>query len=391
MAKNANGLGSIYFDKNAKVWRGSITLGRDDRGKLKRKTFTGKTQKVVKEKMDKFNLEHNTDKYIEASKICFADFTEYWFNVYKRTVAESSARSRKQRLNSLFKYFPELNDVYVTDVTPQFLEEGIRKLIKRARIKSFTEYYRVPLNMILNFAVKKEYFRVNPLQKVDLAQFNSHKRTIKDKLAFSEQENQAILGELNRIYDEKLITVDIYYYPFYLLMFWTGMRNGEVCALKWEDIDFNNRIIHICRTLSKDIDGHYMIKDSTKTYNERYVYMHDEAYRILKFVKDNSKIFSNDEFVFVQYKDKSVYVTYDSIKSFIKRACENAGIGEISTHFLRHNFVSMLINKSVPVNIVRDLVGHKDVSMTLNVYTHSNPEIYKNALDKLNFNEPKTE
>ena len=382
MAKNANGMGSIYQDKNKNCWRGSITLGRDETGRLRRKTFTGRTQKIVKEKMDKFLLENKTEHFLEGSKVKLTDFTYYWFSIYSRKVSEASARGRAFALRNLFENFPGLKDVYVTDITPEFLEKGIYRFMENVGITDFTEYYRAPLTYLLDYGVKKDYFKVNPLKRIDLKQFTKTKTKIK-KLAFSQQEKEAFLGELERIYTEKLITVDIYYYPFYLFLFWTGLRAGEACALQWSDVDFENNRISVTKTISHNMENQYIIKQSTKTGLERYVYLHEEALRVLNYIKENEKIFSNDTFVFVQYKDKSRYITHDSLKTYIKHACRNAGITPVTAHFLRHNFISMLVNSGAPVTAVRELAGHKDLKTTLNTYSHSNADMLKDIMDKI--------
>ena len=382
MTKNANGLGSIYHDKTKNCWRGFITLGRDETGKLKRKSFSGKTQKIVKDKMDKFALEFMTEDYLEGTKIKMTDFAYQWFMIYKHHVSESSARSRVFALRNLFENFPGLMDAYVVDVTPRFLEKGIPVFMDKIGIEDFTEYYKAPLQFLLEFGVQKGYYKENPLSKVDLRPF-SKKKVKSKKLAFSQSERRVFLGELDRVYTDKFITIDNYYYPFYLFLYWTGLRLGEACALQWCNVDLEHNRILVDKTITRNMGNSYVIKESTKTGVDRYVYLHKEASRLLKFISDNREVFSNDTFVFVQYKDKSRYVTHDALKSTIKKICARAGITPVTAHFLRHNFISMLVNSGAPVTAVRELVGHSDLRTTLNTYSHSDVDMYKNMMDKI--------
>lgn len=381
MAKNANGLGSMYFDKSVGKWKGSITLGKDENGKQKRKTFTGRTQREVRDKISEFYKKYDAETYLKNSKVTFPEFCKIWYYQYENTVSEATIRVRICSLTNLINNFPKLKDVYVTDINEDFLIKGIREFLNQNGLKEFSEYYRITLRIVLNYAVKMHYLKYNPLDKINMREFKINKRKVKHSV-FSDIENELFINELNSIYTAKVLTISNYYYPYFLFLYWTGLRGREAAALMWEDIDFVNNTAYIGKTISQAISGH-TVKNSTKTGGDRIIYLHENAVKVLNFLLENKKDFSSDTYLFVQFKDKQKYITHDCIRLRFKELCNAVGIKPVTPHFLRHNFISMLMNKGVPVTVVRELAGHTDLNVTLNTYSHGNLTLMKDALQSL--------
>ena len=374
MAKNANGLGSIYFDKTSKIWRGSISLGRDEYGKLKRKTFTGKTQKVVKEKMDTFLKEFTPEVYLRAKKVLFRDYATFWYSKYKNNVSDASAISRGYALDTLLKKFPDLDSVYMSDLTVDFFSSRIPTFLKNIGDNDFTEHYRVPLKMICKSAIIDGYMDKNPIDLIK-ATYVSKKSMRKP---FTNEEQEKFLNELNKVYEDPDRSKR-FYYPFYLFLFWTGLRVGERSIVTWDDVDFVRGTIEINKTITKDINGGTKIKDTTKTKVHRTLILHPNALKVLKFQKEH-KEFSSDYYIFTKKEAPFEHMTPDASKRRLQVLCEELDIPKFTFHFLRHNFISMLMNSGAPVTAVRELAGHKNANTTLKVYFHSNEDTIKETL-----------
>lgn len=372
MAKNANGLGSIYYDKGAKTWRGSITLGRDISGKLKRKTFTGKTQKIVKDKMDKFNAEFNTENYIIYSKMTLCDLIKIWYRRYVLTVGESTIRSRKGALIKLFNENEELKTLSVTDFTKDYIDKNLNSYLNKHTSAIDT------LNLVLKFAIKNEYIKNDPLEVIKMTK---NKKTVKKKrYMLNKAEQKRFLDETSKFLKvTNLYSKGYYYYPMLYFMYWTGLRIGERCALTWDSINFDNNTVTIDKTVTMDSNSSYYIKNSTKTNLDRTIPLHEEALRVLKFLREHL-LYTGSEFVFPKKSNSYEFSTPNSARKALKRICENAGITPFSYHFLRHNFISMLLNSGASPVAVRELVGHESIKTTLDVYAHINNDILKDTI-----------
>lgn len=375
MAKNANGLGSIYYDKSAKTWRGSITLGRDISGKLKRKTFTGKTQKIVKDKMDKFNAEFNTKSYLLYNKMTLCDLVKIWYREYILVVGESTIRSRKNALIKLFNEHEELKTLFLIDLNRDYISKNLSFYLME-----HTSAYKA-LNLVLGFAVKNEYIKSNPLEVVQM--IKSKKKTIikKKRYMLSASEQKQFLDEASKFLDvANLCRRGYYYYPMVYFIYWTGLRIGERCALTWDSIDFKNSSVTINKTVTIDSNNMYYVKNTTKTNVDRIIPLHKEALRVLEFLQQYPSS-TGPEFVFPKKTNKTEFSTPNCARRALERICEDANIESFSYHFLRHNFVSMLLNSGASPIAVRSLAGHESSSTTLNVYAHVNNDILRNTIN----------
>lgn len=159
------------------------------------------------------------------------------------------------------------------------------------------------------------------------------------------------------------------YKDFFTLLFFTGMRRGELLALTTNDIDFVNNEININKSLNPK--NGYIHTDPKTTMSNRKIKMLDIVKNV--FIKYNSN--ENDKYIF----------GLENIKpTTLQRKCDNncklANINKnIRIHDFRHSFASMCIEKGVPIEITSSYLGHKKITTTLNIYAH----LYPNSQDKL--------
>ncbi|MEW6675413.1 MAG: site-specific integrase [Nitrospirota bacterium] len=139
----------------------------------------------------------------------------------------------------------------------------------------------------------------------------------------------------------------------------TGMRKGEILNLKWSDVDLKNRRITLTNTKNNEI---------------RIIPINDTFYQELINLKDNSQ----GEYVFCNAKKKP----FSDIKKAFVSALKRAGIKDFRFHDLRHTFGSHLVMKGVDLRTVQQLLGHKDIKMTMR-YSHLSPGHLQEAVVKL--------
>ncbi len=172
----------------------------------------------------------------------------------------------------------------------------------------------------------------------------------------------------------KLLILDIY----------TGLRVGELAALKWSDVDFEHRKLNV----SKNVVSTYnfsksegkkerIVQNSTKS-RDRVVPLNKSAISLLKEMYDSSS-------------DKSGYilggrkpVSANSLINTYKRVCKRAGIENCcGIHTLRHTFASLLFLKGVDIKVISEILGHADTGFTYNTYIHLTGNQTELAVEKL--------
>jgi len=156
-----------------------------------------------------------------------------------------------------------------------------------------------------------------------------------------------------------------HYHSMVLVALRTGMRLGELLALGWEDMSFENRTITVCRSITRGIVG------TPKSHKIRHIPMTDDVFATLSQMrKPSGKVWPGRGGTFHDYK---------AVYSALNRVREGAGVRHIGWHVLRHSFASQLAAAGVPVMAIKDLLGHSDINMTMR-YSHMSPSVLHSAV-----------
>ena len=165
---------------------------------------------------------------------------------------------------------------------------------------------------------------------------------------------------------------DLVYKVFFETLYFTGLRQGECLALKWKDISEN--YIDIYKTISKEkINDEYIINTPKTKSSIRKIRIDKNLIKELQKLKEYYKNiidFNNDWFVFGGINPLSP----TTIGRKRDKYCEISNIKKIRIHDFRHSHVSLLISKGVPITAISKRLGHSNIQMTLNTYTHLIPE-----------------
>lgn len=163
-----------------------------------------------------------------------------------------------------------------------------------------------------------------------------------------------------------------------IIAFRTGMRRGELLALKWEDIDFDLGYLQVRRSLVGETRDMIQIR-APKCGSFRRIRLCDTALLTLMERKEHV----SSDFVFTLPPDNRLIVPNNVSHNMVK-ACNRAGVRRRRFHDLRHTHATMLISRGVPLTAVSERMGHTDLTTTLRTYTHVIPDIQKVAVDILN-------
>lgn len=170
-----------------------------------------------------------------------------------------------------------------------------------------------------------------------------------------------------------------------LLSLYTGMRIGEVCALRWGDIDLQERVIYVTHTLQrvykKDLSGHgksHLLLSSPKSKTSaRCIPISQLLFPVLRKLNNDSP----DTF-FISGHEKSIEVR--TFRTFFEKFLQKNGIEKFNFHVLRHTFATRCIEAGADCKTVSELLGHASVNMTLNLYVHPQLEQKRRCVELLN-------
>lgn len=366
--KNPNGSHSVYKTKDGR-WVAQIVIGKSENGKLKYKRFTSDKQYVVIEKMREF--EQGFTQIKNANKSYLSDFlTGYIFNV-KKNVLKPSSFDREVRTGNLINKY--IGNYTFEQLSTQFIQtELINKLKDDNYSYSTIHKAYVLLNECLQYAVDTDKLEKNPCRLVKQP----------PKKMFDKKEIRWLSEDEIKLFKEQATAKyktgrDRYIYGLPIsLIIYTGLRCGELAALKWSDIDFENKKIYIRKNIVTIYDYENTerktrkvnLQASTKTSDGRTIPLIKSAEDILNSIKSKYQEINLDGFI-INNSDKMVHV--DTLSDSYTNIAKTAGIkNPLGIHTLRHTFASLLIKKGVDIKIVSDILGHKDVSFTYNIYVH---------------------
>ncbi|EKG8797608.1 site-specific integrase, partial [Enterococcus faecalis] len=176
---------------------------------------------------------------------------------------------------------------------------------------------------------------------------------------------------------------------FYQFAFFTGMRAGEMIALKWSDIDFYNQTVRINKS-AKLINGNYVTTTPKTESSIRYITINTKITEMLKkwqeiqpkLLVDNFQNIDSDKLLVFQYSEKHPSSDYYSkqIKKIIKK--NNLNLKPIRLHDFRHSHVALLIHNNEKNTTIKERLGHSSITTTIDTYGHLYPNSQKSMSDK---------
>lgn len=374
MSKRGNGEGTIYYSEKLNKWIGQFTAGRKDNGKLNRKSVYGNTRKEVKEKITKALAEIQNKTFIEKNNITLIDLM---INIideqFEANVISQSTYRRKTLTAKIIETLPiskmEIQNIKAIDINSSLA------LIKNYSNSVISKIYGL-ISATLDKAVLNNIISSNIFNVKGAVVKPKSIKVDKKVEALTIEEQKLFLNELKKDYKYK----EVFYIAIY-----TGMRVGEILSLTKNDIDIQNKIIKISKTLSKDKNDKVILGKSTKTYaGMREIPFLDVLIPIF-----NKLISQTNNFLFFE---NNTFISPSTINSQFKRICKNANIkviitdlkrkdknneikiihlrlSNVNTHMLRHTYATRCIESGMSAVVLQKLLGHKDIETTLNTYT----------------------
>ena len=304
----------------------------------------------------------------------FEELASLWLENYKITVKPSTFENVKSKVEKMTEeHFKELK---LKKITVAYCQ---RVVIELSKTYVLYNHYLSVINRIFKYAVLMDILDSNPFDKV----IKPKSRQVQRKGNFLTKEE---LKEFLKLAQTATLS---YFFPLVHLMSYTGLRQGEALALKWSDIDFENKKITVDKTAVRIKEKQTLQTPKTKN-SKRVISIDPTTLSILKsWKKDQIKIYfkngkhfeGDDNFIFTNERGEWVHI-HNFIRYF-KRFIADHKLKPITPHGLRHTHASLLFSAGVEPKNISDRLGHSTVQITLDLYTHISEEQRTDTVDKL--------
>jgi len=328
--------------------------GRD--GKRRQKYFK-KLQECRKWIADaQFDDEHGN---INASGDMTVDaWFDYWIkNIKGATIKYNTLSNYTKRFNYNISQY--IGKMLLSDVKPMHCQNVLNQMASSGYKNTSIKLTRITMNLLFDDAVENGLIVKNPVTK-----------TVKCTQGEESPERNAITREEQSLFFNAIRKSG--YYAQFALVLQTGLRVGELSGLKWSDIDFENKRINVCRTMTYR-DKQWRVNTPKSKAGFREVPLTEEALRILKGVKEKR---SGLDVIPMQYHD-TVFLSKNGIpilpttyNNALRSICKRTGIPQISMHILRHTFATRCIEAGMQPKTLQEILGHASIEMTMDIYVH---------------------
>ena len=356
-------------------WEGRIIIGHKNDGTPMYKSVFGKTQKATLEQLHKLlDLYHGVD-LTEECRMTLGEWLDKWLDEYMLfTIKERTLEGYRKMINNQIK--PHLGNRQLAYLATADIQRFYNKIKKEGRLKP----HPIHGNELANTMVRKVHMVLH--QALDVA--------VKERLIVRNPTNgttipKKIRTEKQVLNDEQLgiflnaIKQEPYWYDFFYLEIMTGLRRGEICGLKWSDLNFTDGTLTVRRSVSKGSGG--IIIGETKTDAGMRKILLPRSVATLLQEKRKQAV---SEWIFPHYANPSEPLHPDTAYRKLKVLLSKANLPSIRFHDLRHTFATHAMQGGVDAKTLSGILGHTDASFTLDTYTHVTSDMQKNASAVIN-------
>lgn len=365
------------------VYRANVYLGVDKvTGKDVKTSITGRTKKEVKQKTKEAEiafLQNGSTRFQASNITTYKELASLWWESYKHTVKPNTQLNVRRLLDN--HILPLFGSYKLDKLTTPLIQNVVNKLAdktNKGEDGAFLYYDSLhALNKrILQYGVVMQAIPFNPAREVILPR-NTQKAKREKIKHFDNQELKKFLDYLDSLNLNKFR----YYYEntLYKFLLATGCRINEALALSWSDIDLDNAIVHITKTLNyKQETNSPKSKTSLRDIDiDQATVSMLKQYR-LRQTKEAWKIGKSESVVFSDFIHE--YPNNRTLQTRLRTHFKRAKVTNIGFHGFRHTHASLLLNSGIPYKELQHRLGYSTLSMTMDVYSHLSKENAKKAV-----------
>ncbi len=356
-------------------WEGRYKSGIKPDGKSKYTSVYGKSYTEVKNKLTEIKRGlacFNCSPYIEKR---FSDVLILWLKSNKIKLKGSTENKYKYMIEKHIK--PQLGGRWISTVTAPIINDFLLEKKNHGRLDgkgglaaSYVKTMAIIIESAIKFAAAEGFCR--PLKNQITKPLTIKKEIQILSISMQKHFEHSVMDDI----DETVTGIYIALYA--------GLRIGEICALSWDDIDFNSQIIHVRHTVSRveqsnsdNSKSSILIIDTPKTRTSiREIPISKSLLHILMHMKESS----TSEYVISTHSGFLSPRTFDyRYKCVLRRL----GMPAVNFHTFRHTFATRCIEVGMDIKSLSKILGHANVSITLNTYVHPSMDIIRGQLERL--------
>ena len=379
--KRGAGEGSICKRKDG-TWQGAVTIGRDRNGKQKRKYFYGKTRNEVSKKLNMVINELNNRTFIDNStNPTMRMWLHTWLWEYKKNSIKPKTFEQYETILRIHA-MPTIGDIKVLNLKPEHLQKIYNNMYENGISARTVHILNTVLHGALKQAVKNNLASRNVTEAVSLPKAKTKEMRV---LTLEEQKKFMKVLSADRMGN------------MYLFGLFTGLRRGELLALKWSDIDTERNVIRVERALSRVKDygdtpnkTKLVVEEPKTAKSKRIIPIFDYLKEILdrqkqQQIKDKENsygMYEENDIIFATELGKMIDPGNFSRKFY--KLIREAGLPHANPHCLRHTFATRGMESGIDLKTMQELLGHSSILVTGDTYTHVLLDKKRNEINKLN-------
>ena len=386
----ANGSGSIRkreVTRNGKpytYWEGRVTVDIDPiTGKQVQRTITGKTQKEVSQKMREIAVEVDQKTYKAPCKLTLGEWLDIWMEEYLGSVKPRTVESYQCQIKNHIR--PQLGSIRLEALSTHVIQHFYNGLAEKGLSPKSVKIVHGVLHKALQQAVAISYLRFNPSDACVLPRV--------ERKELHPLDDDAI--------HQFIETVKGHPYEFlFLVTLFTGMRQGEVLGLKWDDVDFEQGTVLVRRQLQKVmVQDKDRAKNGGKKYRYQFTSVKNSRWRkiapapiVMHWLKrqrgkqaewrlhagpaweDTGLVFTNE---------LGGHLMTHTVYHNFKRVVTDMGLPTVRFHDLRHSYAVAAIKSGDDIKTVQGNLGHATASFTLDVYGHVTDQMRRESAQRM--------
>ena len=372
--RRQNGECTIYQRPNG-LWVCEITIGYTEDKKRIKKTVSSMNLDKLKKKINDLKYLNDRKMLDAPDNIKLSEWLDFWLETYKKGQVKPTTYDMYYGVIDR-QIKPNLGHYELNKINQIILQQTINKIAAGGMSTSYLKQIKITLSQAFKKAIELNKIYKNPCDGLVIPQKPPRERT-----AFTVNEQERFLAECGNTQST--------YHNMFIFAFNTGMRLGEIQALTWDDLIDGDTAVSIGKTLitvreyddraekhQKTIIGSSAKTDSSK----RTVPLNKKA----KFAVFNQRENNDKNSPFIFYSSSGTPVQKRNIYREFGKIKDNANIiSDVTFHSMRHSFATRLIEKGADIKTVSELLGHKSIQITLDIYGHVSSDLKNKTISLL--------
>lgn len=361
--------------KRGKNYSIAYYIGKDETGKWRQKWESGfpskkEAERILRERISVVESTYNGNLSCKT----LGDFLHYWLEVYcEKNLAPNTVRGYRTNIEK--HIIPHIGNILMIKLGPKDLQDLYYKLEAQNLSSTTVRYVHNNLHRALAYGVKMQFIPKNPADMATPPRPQHYEATILNP--------DQVLILLQACESKDL------FWPV-LLAVTLGLRRGEALGLRWEDVDFGNKMIYVHHSAHTDSVKTFEIAKTKSRSSNRTLLLPDYVYECLQiryeYLQERRKVLgkSFNSFDVVCFREDGTPYTTNALQHQFRKMITDLKMPEIRFHDLRHTNATMLLRKKIPAKIVSSMLGHSTIKLTMDTYSHVVPEMQEEAVSAVN-------